>query len=262
MLVLYADGIGSARVGLDGGQSILRKTVDYLAAELEGARAVRVEWPASMAGVGGRMPWDAAAHLGVLTLDKLLMENPHEDVILLGYSGGCKVIHDFTASRPEQHYRIKAVGYLSDPFRPRDKMQHGRPDPGGWGICGQDAGPATLADRTFWSAWGEDVITACPADSPLRTLADLSERIPGGFLDDFAGHIRLNNWQLANHIRMWKRDPLGYLRDLPGRMRLARRGVEGYLSGQHTSAYTRKVDGHGWSYAEHLGATIAWSLRG
>lgn len=255
MLIVDAYGIGSKKIAVDDGASILGVASMELGGLL-GARRVKLPWEASMAGVGGPLSWEIAAHKGVLSLDHLVEQNPHEDLVLLGYSGGCKVVHDWLDARPEHHHRVKAVGLMSDPHRPYGRSQAGLPDPGGWGICGQRLGP--IPGRTFWTSHPDDVISSCPPDSPLRTLADLSDRIPGGFVDDFAGHMQLNSWQLANHIKMWKRDPLAYLSGLPARMHVARLGVEGYLTGSHTRAYTRDTP----SLAVRLARTINWALNG
>ena len=253
MLVIYADGIGTAQVSADDGRSILRRVAVPLGQKLD-ARVERVEWPASMARIGGPLSWTDAAHRGVLAIDRMLAENPGEQVVLLGYSGGCKVVHDWLDSRPQHLWRVRAVGLLSDPFRPSGRWQADTPDPGGWGICGQRLGP--IPGRTFWSSWHEDVISSCPSDSPLRTLADLSDKIPGSFLYDLRGHLVAGDWQLATYMGMWRRDPLGYLRDLPRRMHVARTGVEGYLNSAHTLAYTRGDP----SLADRLAGSIAWGL--
>lgn len=255
MLIVDVYGIGSKKISVDDGRSILGVTSMELAEDL-GARRVKLPWEASMAGVGGPLSWDVAAYKGTLALDHIASEYPFEGLVLLGYSGGCKVVHDWLDTRPEHRDRVKAVGLMSDPFRPYRRSQHGLPDPGGYGIAGQRLGP--IPGRTFWTSNPRDVISSCPIDSPLRTLADLSDRIPGGFLDDFAGHMRLNSWQLANHIKMWKRDPLGYLNALPRRMHEARLGVEGYLTGAHTTAYTRGDP----SLAIRLARSMAWALNG
>ena len=178
------------------------------------------------------------------------------------HSGGCRDVHDWVDTRPQDRHRITAVGLLSDPYRPYGRWQHRVPDPGGWGICGQRVGH--LPHDTLWSSHPDDVISSCPPDSPLRTLADLSDRIPGGFIDDFVNHIRLRDWQLATHIGMWRHDPLGYLRSLGPRMELARRGVYGYLTGAHTTAYTRPYDTHDGDLrplVDRLADSLSWKIR-
>lgn len=241
-LIAWADGIGTQKLDPEDVRSVLIDVVRRLETGLRGhgheVASAKVMWKASMAGIGGPTSWDDAAAEGLVLLDEIIRLRATGDtkIILLGYSGGCKVIHDWLDSRPLD--RVAAVGLLSDPFRPADAWQSGTLNPHGSGICGGQQGP--IPDRTYWTSYWEDVISSCPDDSPLRTFADLSDRIPGGFLDDFGGHLRLSNWQLANYIKLWKRDPLGYLFGLGRRMGLARRGVEGYLTGAHTTAYTRE----------------------
>lgn len=267
MLIAFADGIGSARLADDDDEHlILRKVADRLANSLRHHGYVvdiaRVEWPASMAGVGGPLSWTVAAHHGVLAIDHLARVYPDRRLILLGYSGGCRVVHDWVDTRAHDRPRVIAAGLLSDPFRPASRWQHGAPDPGGWGICGQRVGH--LPDATLWSSHPDDVISSCPPDSPLRTLADLSDRIPGGFADDFANHMRYGNWQLATYIGTWRKDPLGYLNNLVPRMRAARRGIEAYLTGSHTTAYVRQFDSHDGDYRpliDRLADSLSWKVR-
>lgn len=258
MLIVFADGIGTAHLMDDDGRSILQHVVRPLAAKT-GATPIRIEWPASMAGIGGNLSWATAAHRGVLALDQIMADHPGEQIILLGYSGGCRVIHDWLDTRPGMHHRVTAVGLMSDPYRPAGRWQHGLPDPGGWGIAGQRLGP--VPGRSFWTSAPGDAISSCPADSPLRTVADLSDQIPGSLLADLAGHLRRGDWQLATYMGLWRRDPLAYLRGLGPRLHQARLDVEGYLTGgKHTEAYIRTHAG-GESLAHRLAATIAWAVR-
>ena len=258
MIIAFADGIGTARLTDDDGRSILQHVVRPLAAKT-GARPARIDWPASMAGIGGHLSWAAAAHHGVLALDQIMADHPGERVILLGYSGGCRVVHDWLDARPEMEPRVAAVGLMSDPYRPSGRWQHGLPDPGGWGIAGQRLGP--VPGRTFWTSAPADAISSCPPDSPLRTAADLSDQIPGSLLADLAGHLRRGDWQLATHMGLWRRDPIAYLRGLGPRLHQARLDIEGYLTGgKHTEAYIRTHQG-GKSLAHRLADSIAWAVR-
>lgn len=258
MLIVTADGIGTSGIAPSDSRSIIGHVSARLGQKLRSHRVVPVSWPASMAGVGGGMSWTSAAHRGVLDLDKIFADHPGERVILLGYSGGCRVVHDWLDQRPQKRHRVAAVGLMSDPYRPADRWQHGLPDPGGSGICGGRHGP--VAARTFWTSAPGDVISSCPPDSPLRTVADLSDKIPGAFLTDLTGHLKRGDWQLATHMGLWRKDPLAYLRGLGPRMHRARLGVEGYLTGAHTTAYTRPHEG-GASLAHRLADSIAWSVR-
>lgn len=261
MLIVYADGIGTGKLLPGADESILYRAVGRLAA-LQEAGVAMVEWPASIAPIGGSQSWHEAAKIGVADIDRILLENPGEPIVLMGYSGGCKVVHDWLDTRPQKLHRVAAVGLMSDPFRPYGKHQHGTPMPLGYGIVGARPGP--IPGRTFWSAWKGDVITDCPANSPLRTPADLSKNTPGGVLDDLGDHLHLGKWQLANYMRLWRRDPLGYLLGLGERIAVAREGIHGYLTGAHTTAYIkpyRTPDGKTDSLAHRLADTIAWRVN-
>lgn len=258
MLIVYADGIGTGGIPPEDERSILRTAALHLAAK-QGCEAIRVEWPASIGPIGGNLSWTDAAKIGMAGIDEILAANPGP-VVLLAYSGGCKLVHDWLEANPDRLEQVAAVGFMSDPYRPRGKHQHGTPVPPGRGILRARQGP--IPGRTFWSAVVGDVVTDCPEDSPLRTPADLSKNTPGGVLDDLARHLHLGNWQLANYMQMWRRDPLGYLFALPRRINEARRGIEGYLGSAHTLAYTRP-----WgtldddrSYAVRLADTINYGL--
>ena len=53
-----------------------------------------------MAGIGGPLSWVEASRRGVLELDRVVAENPGEDLILLGYSGGNRVVHEWLILAP------------------------------------------------------------------------------------------------------------------------------------------------------------------
>lgn len=262
MLIAYADGIGTARLTDDDGRSILQHVVRPLAAKT-GARPVRVEWPASLAGIGGHLSWAASAHHGVLHLDQLLHDHPGERVILLGYSGGCRVVHDWLDTRPKHRHRVAAVGLLSDPYRPYGRDQHGTRPAYGWGIAGQLLGP--IPGRTFWSTHPEDAISNARSDSLLRTFADLSDHIPGGLLADLINHHQKGNWQLLWQLGIIRTNPLGWFGTLGDRLHQARVDIDGYLHrGVHTTGYTqpfRTSDGKTESLAHRLADSIAWAIN-
>ena len=259
MLIIYADGIGTGSIPPEDERAILRTAALHLAGK-QGCEAIRVEWPASIGPIGGRMSWAEATKIGIAHIDTIMAQNPLQPITLLGYSGGCKVVHDWLDARQNKLHRIAAVGLMSDPYRPHGKHQHGTPIPPGRGILYPRPGP--VPGRTFWSAVVGDVITDCPDNSPLRTPADLSKNTPGGVLGDLGRYLHLGNWQLANYMRMWLSDPLGYLFSLPSRMREARRGIEGYLGTAHTLAYTRPwgPDDDRRSYAVRLADSINYGL--
>lgn len=260
MLIAYADGIGSARLGDDSG-SLINHVTRPLAAKT-GARTARITWPASMATIGGPLSWTVAAHHGVLELDRIARENP-EPLILIGYSGGNRVIHDWLDQRPHEHHRVAAVGLLSDPYRPHGSEQNGTPPTSGWGVCGQRRGP--IADRTFWTTHPQDVISNAAPDSLLRTVADLSDKIPGGLLSDLSGHHQRGDWQLLWQLGVFRTNPLSWFGSFGSRLTQARRDIDGYLvRGFHTAGYTDPFptrDGKTESLAHRLAASLAWKVN-
>lgn len=263
MLILYADGIGTAGLDPDDGRSIMRQLVDKLLANLRehriGVRAMRVTWPASMAGVGGRKSWDEAAAEGVADLDRLAGTYAAEPLILLGYSGGCKVIHDWLDRHADTGVldRVLAVGLMSDPYRPRDRQQD-KWATRGWGIAGERVG--AIGDRTFWTTIPGDVISDALPDAILRTGADASRAMPGGFVRSLVQHVNAGTLQLAWQIGVFHRNPLAWLAALGPRLAQARDDIHGYMTGRHTTAYTDPFAG-GPSLVERLAATVSWAAR-
>ena len=262
--VLWADGIGSAKVpepDYDG--SILYEVVRPLVANLtrrrHSASDKRVVWPASMAGIGGPLSWADASSEGVQWLDDTIRTAPEDTrLILLGYSGGCRVIHEWLDQNPDLLDQVAAVGLLSDPYRPPGRSQHGTRQLGGWGIAGQRKGP--ISQRTFWTSVEGDVISDAQPDALLRTVADLSDRIPGGFLDDLWGHHLDGSWQLAWQLNVIRTNPLGWLGTLGRRFDQARVDIHGYMTGRHTLAYLEphETASGNESLAQRLADTVAY----
>ena len=263
MLIVYADGIGTAGLDANDGRSIMRKLVDKLVASLRHhghkVTPIRVTWPASMAGVGGDKSWDEAAAEGVRDLDRLVEAHPGEHLVLLGYSGGCKVIHDWLDAYTDTPLldRVLAVGLMSDPYRPRGKQQDKWPTRG-WGIAGERLGP--IPDRTFWTTIPGDVISDALPDAILRTGADVSRAMPGGFVRSLVRHVNAGSLQLAWQIGVFQRNPLAWFAALGPRLAQARDDIHGYATGRHTTAYTEPFNG-GPSLIDRLAATVSWAAR-
>lgn len=264
MHIIFADGIGSAKPGYTDSESIIMRIVERLVELNPSWTYTRVIWPASMATVGGKYSWkDASAigfdHLTKVVADKLL-DNPDEMFILLGYSGGNKVIHDWLNSpfNSLMLEKIAAVGLMSDPWRPENRKQAELPHTYGWGICGQDLGP--IPDRTFWTTVPGDVISDASHDAILRTAADASDAMPGGFLADLIGHLEDGNLQLAWQIGVFRDNPLKWILNLLPRMDRARIDIEGYFGGKHTTDYTTPYAG-GRSLAHRLADSISYHVN-
>ena len=259
MHIIYADGIGSGNPNLHPSQSILYAVVERIKHHKPSFKVTRLKWPASMVGIGGDLSWTDATKLGVEGINAIIDSDPERSYILLGYSGGCRVVHEWMEQNPPRLDKIAAVGLMSDPFRPHKAQQNKMPDTRGWGICGQKTGP--LPKHTFWVAYPGDVITDALPDALLRTPADVSDVMPGQFLWDLRTHLDKGDLQLAWQIGVIKRDPLAYFRSLGPRLHQARIDLRGYLrEGVHTKAYTDPYDG-GLSPAYRLADTIVWHIN-
>lgn len=262
MIVAYLDGIGTEKLKEGDGRSILDPIAQKIAADPRlDARVIRIAWPAQMAGLGGPMTWKEASEVGVRNLSSIVERNPDEDLVLLAYSGGNLPLHDWLDQNPQHHHRVKAAGFMSDPFRPYGHQQAGTPGLPGWGICGQRETP--IMNRSFWTSVRGDVISDALPDALLRTVADLSPYIPGGFLDGLWGHHRDGSWQLAWQLHIIRTNPLHWLGTLGPRLHQARVDIEGYMNGRHTKAYYEPFDtgdGRLDSLASRFAASIAWKV--
>ncbi|ADD80924.1 LysB [Rhodococcus phage ReqiPepy6] len=259
MHIIYADGIGSSAPGLTTSQSILHKVVERLIEHNPVHTKSRVEWPASMASVGGPLSWTEASKIGVADVNRIIdtHSNPGKQFILLAYSGGNRVIHEWMEQNPEKLHKIAAVGLMSDPWRPRTRQQYGLPPTVGWGICGEKLGP--IISHTFWVSAPGDAISDALPDAILRTAADVSDVMPGQFLGDLGRHVKAGDLQLAWKIGEIKKNPLGWFLGLGPRLQQARIDINGYMGGNHTTAYLTPWNG-GPSLAHRLADTINFHI--
>lgn len=248
MRILVADGIGTKGMT----SQVIDDAVRRLASRT-GGRAFWIEWPASMMGVGGPLSWEESTRIGVEKIYELLKDTD-DDIVLMAYSGGCRVVREFLKLFPDYHDRIRAVGLMSDWMRPQGKHQHGTPVPQWYGLGGQDEGP--IPDRTFYSALDGDAITAARPDAILRTITDASHLRPDQILGTLVHNISSGNFQLAWKLGELQKNPLAYIFSLGPRLHQARLDIRGYLTGAHTKAYTTPIFG-GESMSHRLGDTLA-----
>lgn len=259
MRILVADGIGS--------YGTTSKIVDHVANRLSsktGAPAIWVPWKAAMfGGIGGQSgTWAENSREGVhQMIEQVLKAN--DDVVLLGYSGGNRVVHEFLTECPHLLDRVAAVGLMSDPWRPRDRWQSGTAKPNGWGVVGEDYGP--IPERTYWTSATDDVISAALPDALMRYAADLCSGGPDEIIEEAIKRFRSNSFQLAVQYHLIQRDPLRWFLGLGPRIDQLTRDAHGYLNGRHTGAYTEphyesdRNDGR--SLAHRLADTIAYKVR-
>ncbi|WP_433669675.1 PE-PPE domain-containing protein [Nocardia sp. CA-136227] len=172
---------------------------------------------------------------GVAALVKAIHATPNQ-VGLLGYSLGAEVVTRFLEAKGCGEYPDCEVAWAANIANPlRMDGDSIDPNPVGFGIAGRhDRWPDEFP---IWEvANPSDCITSCPADSPLRTLADSVSAFGvadmGGWTLDLADRIRRNRWQ-AVRFGSWT-NPLRIL-DLWSK---AAASMEGYLlGGEHTTAY-------------------------
>lgn len=188
-----------------------------------------VEYPADY---GQKVAYSHSKAAGWSALAHAVADAPNQ-VVIAGYSQGAGIAGDFAAEIGCGFYhglraKVVACALIADPMRPYGATLG--PEPGGFGIAGQR--PIVGIPNYTVAAIG-DPITALPAGSPLRSLADLSEywclASPAAAMRwsqsllDVAAQRRLQRWWLLRHRHGWG-----------GTVPLAR----GYLfNGRHTNAY-------------------------
>lgn len=255
MKILVLDGIGS----WNRTSGIIDHAVDRLKEKL-GCDAKWVNWKAAMAGVGGAGSWEQNSRDGVALLVSEFADTT-DDFVLLAYSGGNRVVHEFLHECPHFRDRVKAVGLMSDPWRPRDRWQAGTAKPIGYGIMGEDYGP--IPHKTLWTAVHDDVITAAWPDALMRLAADLSGGDPDEMVTTAINLAQKGTWQLSWQLGIIQRNPFGWFIGLPGRVGQLGSDAAGYLSGRHTSAYTQpyRTGDDERSLAVRLADSLAWMVN-
>ena len=183
--VITVCGIGESTSGWN--------MLDYLVAKLPTSwRHERLPWAASYGPVNPHrdplgMSFDAALADGYRLLELALWQNRDADVVVAGYSGGAAVVGNLLARK---HFlQVKAVVLVADPWAPN----------AGRGVHGIAGSRTITPGRVRWVANPRDVICCCPADSPLRTIADQSAAMslgdPSGWGLDLIDRLKTDRWQ-------------------------------------------------------------------
>ncbi|WP_019926274.1 PE-PPE domain-containing protein [Nocardia sp. BMG111209] len=176
---------------------------------------------------------DESVREGVANLAQMI-RSASNVVGLLGYSLGAEVITRFAEARSHGEYRDCEVAWtacVANPLRREgDSMD---PNPRGFGINGRVSFDPPYPHVECANPL--DVITSCPADSPLRNLADATSAFSfaelGGWTEDLVARLRDGRWQPGDPawwlhpIRTWQR------------YETAAGDVLGYLTGQHNTVY-------------------------
>lgn len=254
MRTYVLDGIGSSQ----GRNSAVVTTIAGRLEERAGTTTRFIDWPAAMMSVGGSGSWKDNSNAAVQMIRDDLAQHD-EQVILLAFSGGNLPVHDFLLRHPELHHRVAACGMVADPWRPRDRWQHGVGNPGGWGVCGERYTP--IPEKVLWTTVPGDGISNAEPDSLLRHFADLSYGSPDRIVHDAIEAFQKNRFQLAAFLGL----PLHeYVFGLGRRINEASAAVHRYLNGWHDAHYlgpiqTGPTDDR--SLAIRLADSIAWAVR-
>ncbi|MFE3191642.1 PE-PPE domain-containing protein [Nocardia sp. NPDC059240] len=150
---------------------------------------------------------------GVAALVAAIHATPNQ-VGILGYSLGAQVVTRFLEAKARGEYpdcEIAWAANIANPLRREGDSIDERPI--GFGINGQRG--AWPDEFPIWEVANPlDAITSCPADSPLRALADTVSAFGlaelGGWSADLADRLRRNRWQPASFgwwlrpVRTWE----------------------------------------------------------
>lgn len=176
---------------------------------------------------------DESVQAGIADLAMLIRSTPNK-VGILGYSLGAEVVSRFLEAQAAGQYSDCELAFsacVANPLRRQgDSID---PNPQGFGINGQMS--CEPPQPHFECANPQDGITSCPADSPLRDIADVVSAFGlaqiGGWTHDLVNRLLERRWQPANWgnllhpIKTW--ETYQTAADL----------VAGYLTGAHTRAY-------------------------
>lgn len=209
-------------------------------AALTGLPTIRVQYSRAYGPVGGNgQPYTNTLFEGMAAGTRLLDDGVPS--ILIGYSAGAHIAGNLVW---RGHRSIVGAILIADPMQPASLTNNGLS-----GIAGQPDKNGRIVHRTLqpgpsvpirWDWSVRDVICQCPADSPLRDLADFSEfmSLRPEDREEFIEDIRADFIALARRPRSpfeWARqyrrfaraadDILGYLPVPAGRGEHQRYGI-------------------------------------
>lgn len=213
----------------------------YVASQLDRSKYRVVgdlSFPASVGPVapGGNVLGSSENESVEIGVDNLvqLIESCENRVAVLGYSLGAVVVSRFNEAQSAGKYADCEVAFTATVANPL-RCEGDSIDPGsrGFGINGQHG---QFPARPHFEVANEfDAITSCPADSPLRNLADVMSAFSfaevGGWTEDLIDRLLRSRWQPG--------DPTWWLHPVRTWQRYneAAQDVVGYLTGQHSARY-------------------------
>ncbi|WP_123925670.1 hypothetical protein [Gordonia oryzae] len=216
--VIRCRGIGEDPTGHD---TMLEGVTDLI----PGIETVELPWSAQYGPVGrAGLTGDDYLHALQQGVALALAELDRGPAALFGYSGGAQLAH-MTAAHG--HHNLQGVGFIADPAMPKGIGPN-------YGVTGADPEPISVPKHWVWNPL--DIICQCPADSPIRDVADFSESFSAqnfpGWTWDMLDDLRFGRWQVLGKylfispVDQWRR------------WGAAIAGATGYLNGtEHVAAY-------------------------
>jgi hypothetical protein len=178
---------------------------------------------------------DQSVAAGIANIATLIRSTSNQ-VGLLGYSLGAEVVSKFLEAQAAGQYSDCQLAFSACVANPLRRVGDSiDPNPQGYGINGMMQ--CEPPNPHFECANPNDGITSCPADSPLRDIADAVSAFGlaaiGGWSQDLVNRLLERRWQPANWgnilhpVKTW--ETYQTAADLVG----------GYLTGQHTTVYSQ-----------------------
>lgn len=171
-----------------------------------------VDYPADY-GLG--MPYAVSVGMGEMALEEAIRA-ADAPTIVLGYSQGAAVAGNVCARLSGVGGDVVAVGLVSDPARSRKQYRPLPLQPEGYGCTGERIIDEQQMTRygTYVKVWQlaaqGDPICCLPEGNPLRSIADLTDRMA---LNDFGGwwrdvvedlkERRMQRWWSLRNWRTW-----------------------------------------------------------
>lgn len=171
-----------------------------------------VDYPADY---GLRMSYAVSVGMGEMALEEAIRAAT-APTIVLGYSQGAAIAGNVCARLARVGGDVRGVGLVSDPARHRAQYRPLVHQPEGYGCTGERIVGEQQITRTgsyvkVWQIAAQgDPICCLPEGNPLRSIADLTDRMAlndfgewwRDIVDDFR-HRRMQRWWSLKNWRTW-----------------------------------------------------------